>query len=318
MKKQLLIGGLAGLMLLLGLATPVGASARCDTPEKDGLVWYTGESRTRIGWLNPGDSYDGEIEACNGDIIDRSVVPSTEPYSINQGDYKTPDFMTATDWNKLADWITFDKDRYDLSPSETIYIKFHVQVPSDGTAFTGSQAASIMLTDVFNDTDGGQTGLMTEKRVLWMVTANINGSDIRYGGDLLEWNASGWLVFDNGDVWTRSLLENTGNMSFTAKHHLVIKDLWRNEAVVYEKEAENDVYPNNKRANEFRWEEAPIFGLFKISEQISYFDETKNFEKIILIIPLWLLIIIAAIILLLIMAIILKIREHHKDKEQTA
>ena len=308
--------------IILGVAfflpgSNVSALGSCENPEADSVIWYKGNSVTRAGTLEPGQSYYGEIEACNSDIVARKVKMSTAPYSINQADYENVDFMTSNDWNRLADWISFpDGDTYTIESGQTVYLKFRIQVPSDGSAIGGTQSASLMLTDVFREEGSENVGLQTEARYLWQVTADINSSDLRREGKITSWWADGILVFDNSNgLKTKSIIENTGNVSFMADYHVTFYDVFRNNAIAYEADAEKEILPESSRANEFKWNEAPAVGWFKVVEEITVYGKTETFEKTIFVVPLWFIVIVVAIIILLIWALILRIKQRH-DKNK--
>jgi hypothetical protein len=308
-----------GLALSAGLTTqPVGATSNfCDSPKPDGLVWYVGRPVTEAGWLEKGATFESQIEVCNDNTETRQLNVYATPYSIAQNDYTGVDFISKTTWNKLSEWISFPAgDNFTIASGQTIYIPFKITVPTDGSAITGSQAASIMLEGAQVYGDGDESAVLSTKRFLWVAYANINGDGLRQSGDILEWRADGSVLFSNENgLNTYSLIENTGNVSFTSQHHVTITDLFRNEAVAYDKEGKMMIMPESKRANEFKWGEAPAAGLFKITEQISYLDQVKHFEKIVLIFPLWLLIIVAIIIVLLVAALIMKIRNYREGKQ---
>lgn len=297
----------------------VGATnISCDHPEDNGVIWYMGGSVTKIGELNPGQSYEGEIEACNADTITRKIKLESAPYSINQNDYDNVDFLTKNDWNRLADWISFpDGDMYTIGSGKTIFLKFRVEVPNDGTAIAGTQSASIMLTDVFRDDNSENVGLQTEKRYLWQVTADVDGANLRREGKITSWKADGPLVFDNRNgINTRSIVENTGNVSFVVKYKVAVMDAFRNDAIAYTKESEKEVLPESKRANDFKWNETPAVGWFKIREEITVFDKTETFEKMVLVVPFWFVIIAVAIIVLLVWALVLKVKQHRNKSKR--
>jgi len=317
---SILITGIFALGLCLSLSfTPesAGAAGICDTPENDGVVWYSGGPKTKAGWLEKGDSYEGVIEACNDNVNAQIINIYTTPYSISQNDFSGADFISQNSWNKLAEWISFpDGESYIIQSGETIFIDFKIDVPNDGTVISGSQASSIMLegAEVFGESE--ENSVLSTKRFAWLVFADINGDGLRWGGNTYEWNTNGPIVLDNKDgIKTGLIIENSGNVNFDVKSHVAISDAFKNDKVIFEKDSEMTVFPESKRANEVKWEEAPALGLFNVTETVSYLDKNETFTKTILMFPLWLLLIIAVIIVLLIVALVLKIR-NSKSKKQ--
>jgi hypothetical protein len=320
MRKFINAAIISVMALAMGLwSTPVGAEGVCDSPEPDGVVWYSGGSRTFTGWLEKGGTYEGQIEACNKNTETKVIEVYSAPYSVAQNDYTGPDFITQTSWNRIADWISFpDSDSYTIASGQTVFIKFKITVPDDGTAISGSQAAAIMLEDtqVYGAED--QSNVLSTKRFSWLVFADIRGDGLRWGGQTLEWKADGPVLFDNSNgVKTYSVIENLGNVSFTAQYHVVITDAFRNGEVVFERDTEPTILPESKRANEFKWDNAPALGVFNITETINYYDNNETYTKTVYIFPLWLLIILAAMIVLLVTALILKVRKHHEKRQKT-
>jgi hypothetical protein len=306
--------------LTAGLAsTPVGAEGVCENPKSDGIVWYLGGSRTFAGWLERGGTYEGQIEACNDSTETKTIEVYSAPYSVAQNDYTGPDFITQPSWNRIADWISFpDSDSYTIDSGQTVFIKFKITVPDDGTAISGSQSAAIMLEDtqVYGVED--ESNVLSTKRFSWLVFADIRGDGLKWGGQTLEWKADGPVLFDNSNgVKTYSVIENMGNVSFQAQHDVVITDAFRNGEVVFEKSTEPTILPESKQASEFKWENAPALGVFNITETINYLDNNETYTKTVYIFPLWLLIILAAVIILLVIALILKIRQHREGKQTT-
>ncbi|MDL2327930.1 hypothetical protein LJC64_04720 [Ruminococcaceae bacterium OttesenSCG-928-A11] len=289
----------------------------CSKPKEDGVVWYTGNP-TLVGWLDPGEVYEGTIEACNDNVEALSITAYPAPYSINQNDFYGTDFTSKGSWNKLADWISFPNgDTFTINSGQTIFIPFKITVPSNDSVIAGSQAAAIMLEN--NEVYGNQeeSGVLSTKRFAWIVHADVNGGGLRQEGKVLSWKADGPLIFDNTNgINTYSLVENIGNVSFKAKYKLTITDSFRNNALAYEKETEKTMLPESKISNEFKWNEAPAVGWFRIREEITVFDKTETFEKMILIIPLWFIVVVVAILILLIWAIILKIRQHREKNRR--
>ena len=61
------------------------------------------------------------------------------------------------------------------------------------------------------------------------------------------------------------------------------------------------ILPETERYNTQSWEEAPMFGIFRVKQTIEIFGDVSTNERLVLFCPLWLLfIIIFAIILVII------------------
>ena len=72
---------------------------------------------------------------------------------------------------------------------------------------------------------------------------------------------------------------------------------------------EKIIMPETKRIFGQNWEEAPLLGIFNVTQTITYLDEdgkavTDTFKRISIICPLWLIILVIAILILFIISVI--------------
>ncbi|GHU08503.1 hypothetical protein FACS189431_4880 [Alphaproteobacteria bacterium] len=287
------------VMLLIGSGTTYASSK----------VWVHGDGYTRIGWLEKGEIYHGQIEIYNEGTESREVLLETTPYTIDQNDGDTKIFSNWTSRTELADWVTFpDGPRYTFGAEETRKIDYTVTVPTN--AITGSQSAAISVYGEKGNGESSATGTSVEGKFMWILFADINGDPIMEKGAVTSWDID-WLIFDNAMTTAKTTIENRGNLAFTTKARIKFESFF-DGAVMYEDEKENTVLAEGKRVVTQNWGGAPVLGLFNVSEEVSYLDRTENFSKIVLIVPIWFVIIFVTVIILLLLALVLRIKERNK------
>jgi hypothetical protein len=301
MFKRILPGVILSVMAVMMI---VGGFAQASSK-----IWVHGDGYTRIGWLEKGEVYNGQIEIWNEGTEAREVALEVTPYTIDQNDGSTKVFNSRTPRTELADWVTFPGgSKYTFAADETRKIDYTMTVPID--AITGSQSAAISVYGVNDNGNSDVTGAVVEGKFMWVLFADINGDPIIEKGAVTSWDID-WIIFDNTMTTSKTTIENQGNLNFVAKTHLKFADFFGG-AVAFEDEQENMVLAESKRVVSQNWAGAPALGLFNVSQEVSYLDTTERFNKVVLIVPIWLLIIFAIVIALLILALITKIRERNK------
>ena len=156
------------------------------------------------------------------------------------------------------------------------------------------------------------TGFEAIKRLGFLVFGNVDGN-ISKNAKILENNIPGIIL--NPDLQVSSLVENNGNVYGVAEYKVQIFPLFSDEEVYTneEKPEQNVIFPETKRYNAITWEETPSLGIYRVRQTVKLFDEESIVEKLVFIIPLWLIIVILVIIFLAVFWIVSRI---HSRKEK--
>ena len=267
-------------------------------------VYVLGDKPKRIeGFMDPGDSYASEIEVLNSNDERVTVTVTPRPYSFElSGREYLPNFTSQSGRTEFSKWIVFPEgEEYKIEPGETKKIGYEFTVPQG--ALSGSQAAAILVHTV-TGTEGQAVdkNIAAESSYGYIIHVNINGDDIKEEGKVLSWETDG-LTF-NPVIRTFSLIENTGNVSFTSNYKLQVMDMIRGNKLVYETDKNADVLAESKRTVTHNWDKAPRLGIFKVKQTVTYLKETEEFSKTVIICPLWLIILVALLIVFAVVAIV--------------
>jgi hypothetical protein len=203
----------------------------------------------------------------------------------------------------MSRWVNLDQNNYyDLQPDQSQVINFHIDVPKD--APSGGQYVVIFAETGKLDPSGGAS-VQVNKRIGYKFYANLGGETRQAGR--IESVAQNQLYFEPPIIST-SQVRNTGNVDFQATHKFKVVDLMGKEK--YSETKEMDVLPDTCREVTLKWDGAPAFGLFNVTNEIEYLDQIHyNETKLVLVIPIYVIIIFGLVLILLIWAIILKIKK---------
>lgn len=261
--------------------------------------------------LNPGEIYTSKIPISNSGNQMIKYKITVEPYSVKDYAYDSR-FDQQNDYTLLANWVALGHSSGVLEAGESVDVPFTIKVPTDVPA--GGQYAAIAVA-IDNDDQGGS--IIAQNRVAMLIYATINGETNRTGS-INSNNING--VYFNAPVTATSVVENTGNIHEDVTSTLEVFGLFDNKSVYsnVDKPDKHTVLPKTHRTNKVSWDDAPVIGLFKAKQVVTFMGQSSVREQVILICPLWLIILVAVLIVGLVTWIVLRIRERKKTNTKVS
>ena len=249
--------------------------------------------------LEPGETKTAEVTVVNSGNVEYEVKVYATPYTVSE-DYTSNVFEGDTlPFSQIWRWISFDgkdtNDLFVLEPGTRKTIEFTIDVPESVPA--GGQYAGIMA-EVAPPTDA--TGIVSIRRVASLLYTNINGETIDKG----EVTNRIWQSFhSNGDIKTSLTVKNLGNTDFAVENHLIVDNLFgrRVDEII---EPAKVILPDTSRIFELNWESKSPIGIYRLTQQTKFLDQTITETKLIFILPVWFIILALAVLIILIVIII--------------
>lgn len=260
--------------------------------------------------LHPGENLDGVVQVSNNGRLDFTFELSSTSFRITNDNYDA-EFSSETAAIGLPSWITFDQPSYHIGVGEKIEVPFHISVPEDVPS--GSQYAAIIVRT--NDSADSEATVRVITQVAALVYGHVIGGETREEGSVVEQTMTTLLL--SKDFSATAVVKNTGNIDFRFIHELTIYDFFTGrEVVTPDSVDENDtpiaatalsVLPDTSRTSTLKWDSAPMLGLFRIRQTVSFLDETFTIEKVVFFCPMWLVIAVAVFVALIILWVIVRI-----------
>ena len=143
-----------------------------------------------------------------------------------------------------------------------------------------------------------------------LVYAKVDG-EIDMAGRVVDQTIKNF--YWNPPISTSAMVENTGNMDFTAKVTTTIMSFFGKENATEPIEDEFTIMPDTRRLIAQTWDGSPSLGIFKVRQEVTIMDdEPVVLERTVIIMPLFLLIIIVIALVLLIIWVIAKLKKHRR------
>jgi hypothetical protein len=295
----------ASLIISGATPAPVLAIEKTDKPD----VWLQVSPVSNTIELQPGQKYNGQMTVMNIGNLPFSFSMLASPYYVTNLDYQQRFDDKELPRTQIAHWISFDKTDYqNLQPNTSVNITYHINVPKDAPG--GGQYAVL-----FAQTDSGPgNSVQTINRVGSLVYAHVAG-DTRQAGEVISVDSSSWYFVP--PIKTGSVVKNTGTVDFMTKQTLIVEGLFGGE--VYRNSTDDKItMPDTSRRIELTWDKTPIFGIFRVTNQIEFLGKLQYSEtQLVIVIPIWLLVIIITVLLLIILAIVLSVRRRLTRRHKT-
>jgi len=265
------------------------------------------------GILEPGNTYTKSFRAINIGSKPITFNLTIEPFSVEDETYK-PIYSQPTNHTKITDWITLPEGkRFTLEPQggdnldecDGCYVDLPIRVRIPIDAVGGGQYAAVMANIEPTEDEEGSSIVQAVARIALPIYSTVNG-DLVYKGNIINQRITNFTF--EPIIKTTSTVENLGNADFLASYHLSIEPFFGGETA-YDETQEKIIMPETKRIFSQNWEDAPLLGIFNVTQEITYLDEdgkevTDTFKRLSIICPLWLILIVIAILILFVISII--------------
>lgn len=305
------------LAIILGagfLWTPTPVSAL----EPGDIVMSLNPSEVELE-LAPGKTVEASVGVSNIGRLPFDVHASVSPYSVNAEDDYAPDFSSNTSYTQLHNWITLKKETYHIEPGESIVVDFTIKVPQN-VASGGQYAAIMLLSDSGIEEEGA---VKVQGQLAAIVYGHVDGGEVIKSGELVSHLLPSFMF--NDSITVSQTVKNTGNVDFRVKQTMTITDFFSNREVVTADSVSSEgqmigynlatVLPDTSRTGVLTWADAPKLGLFNVTQEISFLDQTYTFSQLVLICPIWLVALIIVAIIALIVRIVYRVKSHKQDSE---
>lgn len=304
-----IVGAIAMMFVASTLAPGATFGVESETEEESSELTrlYLPTPAVELGEVPAGYTYSGIFKLNERTDVPAQVKVYTAPFSMKEEDY-TPVYEGVESYrNTIKDWISFpDGTDYTVPANSEIEIPYVITVP--GNALGGSQYCAIIIENVKPESQPSGEVISTTAvgRVALPIYADILGDEAVASADFLDWSANSFYF--SPPIRASFEVENTGNIMFSVEYVFEVIDAIRGGDSVYTDEGSKKVFPDTKRMINHEWANTPYLGLFKVNETISYLDETQDFSRIVLVVPLWLVIIVILMIVLAVVAIIKRVK----------
>lgn len=236
--------------------------------------------------LKPGEKYEGSILVTNpaDATSDFAFTVKVNPYSVTGTDYQ-PDFVSMSDWSKMAEWITLKEDSGTLKPNESKRIYFSIDVPLDAPA--GGQYAMIGVSSA-PAIDGKKSEIQNIYQLASLVFAKIDGKTT-HSGRVLDNYVPSFVA--SGVPTTVVTAVNDGNVHENLNMTLKVKNSLTGENISLSGESKDSydsfIMPKSTRVVTRSLDGLPMLGIFDVTQDVSYLGDTSSTSVTMLLCPIW-------------------------------
>ncbi len=280
--------------------------------------------------ITAGQTTDGEFTILNDGKTDYTFDVYAKPYTVSGLTYNQ-DFAKETNYTQIARWIAFPQTSYKLKRGESVKVKYQIKTPA--SIPDGSQYAVIFAQTRAPE---NQSGIASSQRVGILIYAQPTSGKTITKGNIVQQNLARviWQLNTAGDVTAQSVksklstwyqaapvamsaqIKNSGNTDFDAKSYLEIKNLLDGKKAATTATVTATILPDTTRQIDNVWCnsdaaatgqdvyncDAPLAGLFQVTQHISFLNKDHAYTKTVLILPWWIVTAVGAIIVAIILA----------------
>ena len=206
--------------------------------------------------------------------------------------------------SQILEWLFFvdTPDQTEIAPQNSVTVKLRAKIPDN--ALGGGQYAALLITA---DTDN---------QITLPISAIITGENLSYQSEVTARHLAPWYL--QSPVTASTTITNQGNVDFESLAEFTVKNPFTGETI-FSDTTSAAILPGASQTIEQSWNEAPVLGVFNITQSVSYYDTAgqaylSQFSRLVIVCPLWLIILIALLLCVIIVAIILLVRHHHHAK----
>ena len=266
--------------------------------------------------LKPGASVDYTLVVTNDKAESLNISAYVAPYSIQNENYDI-DFDKQTNRTQLSRWIKFvnadgsvtDNYKATVPGNSKSYVNYRVTVPEDIPA--GGQYAAIFVQTGDDAKPLESSGLQAVSRVGVIIYGRGTG-ETEEKAEVTNLSVPSFMT--GGPVVASALVTNTGNTDIEVEHSFTVTSIVGTE--IYHSEGKDPVLPDAARRVKSEWENTQPMGIFRISYKVSVLGDSYEINKLIIILPAYMIVIAIFVLTLLIIWIIILIRKRRERKSK--
>lgn len=263
-----------GLALVATLLIAVDASAQIEPDQQERITLSPSSTTLRV---DAGETKRESMTVINDGDVAYGFSVYARPYSVANELYE-PDFTNPKSNTDVYTWVQFDQTNYRIEPGQQVEVNYTVRVPADATP--GGHYGVLFAETAERGLEG--TGVARKKRVGNLLYVTVNG-DFAVSGAFKGFNLPFWQT--TAPIVSTARIENTGNADFRTTINTTAKDLFGRTKFSYT--GDPIVLPATTRLAEMPWENAPSFGIFKVSQSVEFLDQKHQNNGFVLIAPVW-------------------------------
>lgn len=277
----------ASLAILALLVVPVTPAAAA-TDDETITLSPTAKRYT----VDPGQTISDSITVTNTGGKAFSFATYARPYFVS-GDNYTPVFEAVNKQTDAYRWVTFDGATYSATPSQAVKIPFTLTVPQN--AASGGHYGVIFAETQPDAASLGKNSVFRKKRVGALLYVTVKGDNVVKGSVESTYISP---LQTQPPLTTQSKLKNEGNVDFSDKAKLEVRDVFNQ--LKYSDEREVTVLPGTTRNVNFEWKEASTFGLYKVTVAHNFLDKNESKSTLVVMFPLWAIILLLGLIVIVV------------------
>ena len=244
--------------------------------------------------LKAGETKTDDFTVINDGKIAYDLDVYAQPYFVRGQDY-APDYSAKRANSDAHTWVEFSKKRYHLKPGESLVVPYTVTVPVG--AAPGGHYGVLFAETQSVDSVKTSNSVVRKKRVGSVIYATVTTGSYKNEGTVVTQGTS-FFQF-TPPIASKLTIKNTGNTDFVSTTLVEISGIIGGSKHTEKKDYV--VLPGTTRALPFSWQEAPSFGLFKVTIATSFLQTNHNTTHYVLMMPLWMYLALAVAILALVM-----------------
>ena len=265
-------------------------------------------------YLDPGQTYEGTVKIANpaAATADFSYKVSVLPYAVIGEDYKA-NLTTYSEWTKIVDWTSLDKNQGTLAPNDENEIHYIITVPAD--ASPGAQYAAIVVTQDTDESSGSGAVIENIVEIASVIYAEVSGEAV-HDANILENTVPGFV--NAVPVTVSAKMDNHGNVMEESTVAIKVRNVITGEEILPRGENTGQynelILPDTTRQIDRDVSDLPILGIVNIEQTIYYNGQVSTVGRDVVICPVWFIALVIFVIGAII-GIVIKVIKNRKKKK---
>lgn len=296
--SRLLVGGLLSLAVL-GCTLGISSNQASAKKEFKGLLIAPASNRVELG---NGQQERDKMSVQNSTDATMHIKMSVGSYTIENDNYNSPNYDSASKYSVMKNWIKLDKKEFDLAPGASQVVNYTIDTPANPPS--GMQYATIFASTE-SKVKEGQSGIGAVSRVGMVVAALMKDGKTTVDTTIKDINIP-WYQ-PGSKVKSSFSVKNAGNVGSDVTYSAKIKNALNGSEVFKTKDATDSVFPESTRRMSVEWPNARI-GFYNVELKVKLDGKERTIKKMVCTIPVWIFILIIVAIACLIAYVVINVR----------